>query len=219
MHLDIAPARNPEALFKTLRGVDLSVPGRTEGRKTYHAETWTICRLLSTLAAANRFTFPISVTHRDRPDFLIQDASAKIGVEVTEAIPEQYAAYCALAERDFPGVLRELAHFRLLSSAGWEGDDPEREWALFIRSAVDTKLTKLARTDFMKFDQNWLSIYDNLPMPNINLAEAIGLLRPLLEDRWSGTSFFDTLLVEHGPVIARVTAKGSDHLVLKDLWE
>jgi hypothetical protein len=84
---------------------------------------------------------------------------------------------------------------------------------------VDTKLRKLARADFRKFDQNWLSIYDNLPMPNINLAEAIGLLRPLLEDRWSGTSFFDTLFVEHGPVIARVTAKGSQHLVLKDLWE
>jgi hypothetical protein len=189
------------------------------------------------LAAAESFTFPVSVTHRDRPDFLIQDASTKIGVEVTEAIPEQYAAYCALAEREFPGVLRELAHFRWgspertveqmrallrqdqLSSAGWEGDDPEREWALFIRSAVDTKLTKLARADFMKFDQNWLSIYDNLPMPNINLAEAIGLLLPLLEDRWSGRSSFDTLFVEHGPVIARITTKGSDHLVLKDLWE
>ena len=160
-----------------------------------------------------------------------------IGVEITEAISQQYAAYCALAEREFPGVFLEPAHFRWdspdrtveevrtllrqtqLTSDGWAGDHPEREWALFMQSAVSTKLEKLAHPDFMKCEQNWLSIYDNLPMPNIFLADAIGFLRPLLEDCWSRTPGFDTLFIEHGPVIARITSRGSDHLILKDLWK
>lgn len=237
MPVDIQPTPSSDALFASLRGIDLTVPGRTEGRKTHHTETWTICRLLSTLAAADLLTFPVSVTHRDRPDFLIQDGRKTIGVEITEAISQQYAAYCALAEREFPGVFLEPAHFRWdspdrtveevrtllrqtqLTSDGWAGDHPEREWALFMQSAVSTKLEKLAHPDFMKCEQNWLSIYDNLPMPNIFLADAIGFLRPLLEDCWSRTPGFDTLFIEHGPVIARITSRGSDHLILKDLWK
>ncbi|MBI4222258.1 MAG: hypothetical protein HY607_06215 [Planctomycetes bacterium] len=236
MAVDIPLTSTSDALFVLLSSIDLSVPGRSEGRTTDHVETWTTCRLLSTLAAAGLLTFPVSATRRDRPDLLIQDGAKTIGVEITEAISKQYAAYCALAEREFPDVFLEPAHFRWdspertveemrtllcqkrLTSEGWVDDHPEREWALFMQSVVDNKLKKLARPDFAKFDQNWLAIYDNLPMPNIYLSNAIGFLRPLITDRWSRVPGFDTLLIEHGPVIARITARGSDHLLLKDLW-
>ena len=235
MAIDIPPTTTADALFTLLSGIDLSVPGRTEGRTTDHVETWTTCRLLSTLAAAGLLTFPVSATSRDRPDLWIRDGEKTIGVEITEAISRQYAAYCALAEREFPGVFREPAHFRWnspertveemrvllrqtqLTSNGWVGDHPEREWALFMQSVVDSKLRKLVRPDFAKFAQNWLAIYDNLPMPNIYLSDAIGFLRPLIEECWSRVPRFDTLFIEHGPVIARITAGGSDHLILKDL--
>ena len=237
MPLDIARVRNPIELFATLREIDISVPARIDGRTTDHTETWTIARLLSTLAKADRLAFPLSVTHRDRPDILLQSENAKIGVEITEAISQQYAAYCALAEREFPDVFLEPAHFRwgapsltaeemreLLrqsqrTSEGWVGDRAAREWALFIQSIVDTKLVKLARTDFGKFDENWLAVYDNLPLPNVHLTNATAFLRPLLQDRWSRKLGFDVLFVEHGPVIARITAEGSEHLVLNDLWD
>ncbi len=235
MAVHIPSTSTPDALFALLRGIDLSVPGRTKGRKTHHTETWTISHLLSTLAAADLLIFPVSVTPRDRPDFLIEAGGKTIGVEITEAISQQYAAYCALGEREFPGALLELAHFRWdspdraveemrallrqtkLTSDGWVGDRPESEWALFIQSVVDNKLLKLAKPEFGKFENNWLSIYDNLPMPNIHLAKAIGFLRPLLEDRWARVPGFDTVFIEHGPVIAHITAQGSDHLLLKDL--
>jgi hypothetical protein len=237
MTVNIPPTPTSDALFALLSEIDLSVPGRTDGRTTDHVETWTICRLLSTLAAAGVLTFPVSATHRDRPDLLIKDGSKTIGVEITEAISQQYARYCALAEREFPEVFLEPAHFRWdspertveemrtllrqtqLTSEGWVGDHPEKEWALFMQSVVDNKLKKLARPDFAKFDQNWLSIYDNLPMPHIYLSNAIGFLQPLLEDRWARIPGFDTLFIEHGPVIARITATGSDHLLLNDLWQ
>jgi hypothetical protein len=160
-----------------------------------------------------------------------------VGIEVTEAISEQYAAYCALAAREFPDVLLEPAHFRWgvrklsvnqmrdllrqsqLTSSGWAGDRPEQEWALFIQSVVRTKLGKLACADFCKFDRNWLSVYDNLPLPHIHLGRAITYLQPLLEDLWLGAPGFDTLFVEHGPVIAEITAKGSTQFLLNDLWD
>ena len=165
------------------------------------------------------------------------DGSTNIGVEVTEAISEQYAAYCALAERDFPGVSLEPAHFRWgapkltteemrellrqgqLTSDGWAGDRPEQEWALFIQSVVNMKVAKLAHPDFAKFDNNWLSIYDNLPLPNIHLGKAISFLLPLLQDYWFRIPCFDAVFVEHGPVIIQISAKGSDRLILEDLWK
>jgi hypothetical protein len=237
MPLNITAVATPDELFAKLRRIHISVPGRIDGRATDHTETWTIARLLSTLAKADRLAFPLSVLHRDRPDSLVQLGNTMIGVEITEAISQQYAAYCALAKREFPGVFLESAHFHWgapnmsnaqmrdllrqsqLSSDGWAGDRPEREWALFIQSVVETKLAKLARPDFPKFDQNWLAIYDNLPLPNINLAKAIAFLHPLLQEFWPRIPSFDVLFVEHGLVLARITAGGSEHLMLNDLWE
>jgi hypothetical protein len=72
---------------------------------------------------------------------------------------------------------------------------------------------------FREFDQNWLSVYENLPLPHIHLGKAITLLRRLLQACWSRIPKFDTLFVERGPVVARITPKSSDHLVLNDLWE
>lgn len=237
MPIEISSKANAEELFAALADVDLSVPARIDGRTTHHTETWTICRLLSTLAKTGNLAFPLSVTHRDRPDFLLQTGEVRIGVEVTEAISQQYAAYCALAEREFPNALLEPALFRFapsqlttqqmreflrqpqLSSDGWSGDRPEQAWASFLQSVVDAKLAKLAHADFAKFDLTWLSVYDNLPLPDIQLDRAIAILRTLLQDRWAQVPGFEVVYVERGPVIARITARGSEHLVLHDLWE
>ena len=111
MTIAISSAADTDELFAALRSIDISVPLRTEGRTTHHAEVWTVCRLLSTLAQAQRLSFPMSLRHRDRPDFLIAAGATKVGVEVTEAISEQYAAYSALAEREFPDTLLEPGIF------------------------------------------------------------------------------------------------------------
>lgn len=238
MAVHIPAVTNSQELFSALKRIDISVPARIDGRKTDHTETWAICRLLSTLAKADRLEFPASVASRDRPDCLIRAGSAKVGVEITEAISPQFAAYCALAEREFPDVFLQPGHFRWgapeltvaemrqllaqsqkITSEPWVGDRAEQEWALFIQSVVDIKLEKLARPGFEVFDQNWLAVYDNLPLPNVHLGKAITYLRPLIEDRWSRVPGFNMLFVEHGPVIAQITATRSEHLILHDLWE
>lgn len=237
MALNISSVSTIDELLSSLRRIDISVPPRTDGRTTHHTEIWTICRLLATLANKKYLSFPVSLNHGDRPDFQIHAGRTQVGIEVTEAVTEQYAAYSALAEREFSDVFLEPAHFRWgapqlnveemrgllrqsqLTSDGWVGDGPEHEWALFIQSVVDAKLIKLAHPEFQKFDQNWLSVYDNLPLPNVHLGKAIAYLRPLLEDRWLQVPSFDVLFVEHGPVIARITANNVTHLELNDLWE
>lgn len=236
MPINIPALENSSDLLAALQGIDISVPERTNGRTKDHTETWTASRLLATLANADRLSFPVSVTHRDRPDVLLECNYSKIGIEITEAISPQFAAYCALAEREFPDVLLEPAHFRWgapdlsvaqirqllsqgqLSSDGWDGDRPEQEWALFIQSAIDAKLVKLARSGFDKFDQNWLAVYDNLPLPHIDLAKAIGFLLPLLRDRWLAQPRFHLLFIECGSVIVRLDATKAEQIPLYDIW-
>jgi hypothetical protein len=235
--MSIIAAASGDDLLSRLRAIDLAVPARTKGRTTQHRETWTMCRLLTTLAQENRrLQFPISVIHGDRPDVLLQMGDVTVGIEITEAISRQYAEFCALAEREFPGKWLEPGHFRWdspplrvpemrailqqseLTSDGWAGDQPEREWAQHMLSLVDAKLGKLAKPEFKLADHNWLAVYDNLPLPNIHLGNAIAFLLPLLENRWQQSPGFDVLFVEHGPVIAEITCEGSAHLLLNDVW-
>jgi hypothetical protein len=115
--------------------------------------------------------------------------------------------------------MRKLLCQTQLSAKPWMGDRPEREWAHFIQSVVDAKLTKLANPGFERFDFNWLSIYDNLPLPNVHLEKGINFLRPLLLNRWSRSPSFDIIYIEHGPVIAELSVADTNHLVLQDLWE
>lgn len=236
MSLNVVSAGTSHDLLATLRATDISVPLRTDGRKTDHTETWVAARLLSTLTAATHISFPVAIVHREKPDFLCHFGASEIGIEVTEAVSKSYAAYCALAEREFPGVFLDPGHFRWgepdmpvgqmrkllrenrLTSEGWAGDRPEQEWALFIQSAIAVKAAKLARPDFDKFEQNWLAIYDNLPLPHVYLAKAVEFLMPLLHEGWTRQPRFDAIFIEHGPVIVRVTQTGSKHLRVNDLW-
>lgn len=236
MPVNISSVSDKACLISKLRGVDISVPLRTEGRTTDHTETWTICHLLATLAEHECLTYPFSLKHRDRPDFLLQHASVKTGIEVTEAVSEQYAAYSALAEREFPDVFLEPGHFRWgapkmttdemrallrqnqLCSPPWAGDRPEREWASYMESIIDCKLAKLAKPQFGRFNENWLAIYDNLPLPNIHLDKALDFLLPSLSNKWHCSTSFTSIFIEHGPVLAVLTPREKHHLTLNDLW-
>jgi len=240
MLLTLTDIQNASDFMSALSRIDIAVPARIDGRKTRHTETYITCRLLSTLAGADRLMFPLSVSRRDppndRPDVVMRTGNAQVGIEITEAIPERFAALCALAEKEFPDhwlpvdlfpweaeslskdEMRDLLRKDARSANGWIGDAPEKEWASFISGVVKNKLRKLAGNGFQLFDENWLAIYDNLPLPHVNLADAIGLLKPFLADCWASVPAFHTLFIERSPVIAKVTARASEHFVIRDLW-
>jgi len=234
---DLVGAASSEEFLSSIRAIDLSVAARTEGRTTDQTEIYTACHLLATLAHISALEFPVRVTHRDKPDFELRSGDRMIGIEVTEGISTDYARYCALAEQEFPGVPLDPDYFRhgqpkislkklreLLSRSQslakpWMGDRPEKEWALYMRDALEEKLKKLASPKFDKFEENWLSIYDNLPLTGVHLQEAVTNLMPFLAEHWTRDPHFDVIFIERGPVIARITSAGSTHLLLHDLWD
>lgn len=195
-----------------------------------------MARLLATLVSAGQLSWPVGLIHRDRPDFLMLSGGLEIGIEVTESIPEQYAAYCALAEREFPDAMLEPSHFRWgsppltlvemrtllaqtrLSGEPWYGDSAEREWAQFILGSIQAKLAKLAAPEFQKFTSNRLAIYDNLPMPNIDLNKALAHLESRLASVWNSSPGFDTIYIEHTKTFVVLTPSATKQLPLNDLW-
>ncbi len=229
---EIPIAADRAAFRHTIKTIDTTVPLRTEGRKTEHTESWVISRLLSTLDSYDRLTFPLAVRHQDKPDFLLLQNKRSIGIEVTEAIPEQYAAFAALAEREFPNTARDPGHFRpgtsrktteemrdilkqnRLTSPPWEGSSAEREWATHIEQTIRTKNAKLQKSDFNKYEENWLAIYVNFPLSNAPLQKASLQLLPMITDLWSQPLRFTRIFVAHGPVILEVCADGTTHLPL-----
>jgi hypothetical protein len=58
-------------LERKWRGIDLSVPGRTEGRKSYHRERYCLALYLRTLAHHSLLPLPIRVVKGEAPDFLL----------------------------------------------------------------------------------------------------------------------------------------------------
>jgi len=229
-------AQNSEELLSSLRGIDISVPLRSEGRITDDVERWVICRLLSTLVTINELTYPISIIKRERPDFQLTLGTVLAGIEITEATSQNYAAFSALAEREYPDVMLEPSHFRWgapelstkemrellkqsqLSGSPSVGDAPEREWALYMQSVIDAKHKKLGTMGFQHYQYNWLSIYDNIPGVVVKLEKAVGFLAEKLESIWQLVPTFDTLYIESGSTIVRIKPEGIEFWPLQDLW-
>ena len=102
-------AINSSDLMKQLSSIDISVPLRSEGRTKGHCERWSICRWLSTYPDLN---FPLILTHRDKPDFCLNIGNQEIGIEHTEAIPEDYAHACVISEKRNDETVVDMSLFK-----------------------------------------------------------------------------------------------------------
>ncbi|MDJ0391441.1 hypothetical protein QMO56_25375, partial [Roseomonas sp. E05] len=79
------------SLLSALEAIDIRVLPRTAGRTTRQTETFVAVHLLAALHRGNRLGYPLSATHRERPDLLISMPSGDIGVEIAEATSESWA--------------------------------------------------------------------------------------------------------------------------------
>lgn len=93
-------AASSDELCHRLRANDVPIPWRTRGRTTAHTETWVTCRFLAALAGADLLCFPLNVKPGDRPDLVLTMPSARTGVEITEAVPEDKARVDAYSEHE-----------------------------------------------------------------------------------------------------------------------
>lgn len=232
-----------DELLEFLKNTDISVPERGEKRKTEHTEIWSICRLLATLEKGC-FSYPLKIKYIDKPDFRLHEINGNqhsFGIEFTEAIPEDYAKALVMRNKEYPDAIVDMSLFKWgmkkkttqeirdilkestkrLTGPGWVGDKPEKEWAKAIEETVGSKTEKLNKNGFEKLDHNWLLIYDNLPLPNPDIDEAISFLRQPILHYWKSENpshRFETVFVETGRQIICMEESGFVEKPINDLW-
>jgi len=206
----ILRANTPAELKSRLAGLDIDVPARSEGRRNHHAERYCIAHLLATLPI-ERLSFPLALTHSDKPDFLLAMPDGDVGIEHTEAVPENVARAEFLREKGLgpdvyfpphvvPGESRKTAaelRSEIEANApgtGWVGDSPQRQWATAMAHCIKEKLPKATADGFVRYPANWLIVYDNWPLPAVNYAKAASYLAPLLADM-NAFSVFNAIFI------------------------
>lgn len=219
-----------------MASIDISVPPRNEGRTTEHCETWSICRLLATLAKHERLDFPIRLTKRERPDFLLVSGDRHIGIEVTEAVNQEYAKATTLPETEIEGAtidpslfkwgtpdrklheLRSIVSRKKLTGPGWEGMSVEREYAEAVFDVITAKTKKLQTIGFKRFVENWLAIYCNITLPALKLEDANEFFVEKATHYWRDGGF-STVFVEKGKNITYYSRNKNEIFGLVDLWK
>jgi hypothetical protein len=228
-------ANNSEELLTILRNIDIRVPPRNEGRTTEHRQAWSICRLLPTLAKHNKIGFPMQLTKRERPDFLLKTGDCQVGVEVTEAVNPEYAKAVTLPEADADGAiidpslfkwrtpsrrltdLRSIVSQKKLTGPGWEGNSVEVEYADAILEVIMSKTEKLRSQGFDKFTENWLAVYCNITLPCLELEEANLFFVEKAMNYWSDSAF-SRVFVEKGEAIISYSRDRTEVMDLENLW-
>jgi len=224
----ILRADTPTELTDRLAGLDIDVPARSEGRRSQHTERYSIAHLLAALPI-EQLSFPLTLTHSDKPDFLLEMPGSEVGIEHTEAVPENMANADFLREKEGLGpevyfipharpgepkkAADELRHEIEADKpgSGWCGDSPEREWAAAMAHYVEKKIPKAAADGFVRYPANWLIVYDNWPLPHIDYFKAATYLAPLLA-AMRAFSVFDAIFVHddshmcefHGALVIRM---------------
>ena len=215
--MDKIDANSKSELLGKLRAIDITVPRRNAGRSTEHTEKSAIATFMISMVNADRFEFPISIIHRDRPDFLLLTANTSVGIECTEAIPEQLAWAQALMAEHFPDGFYEPGFFRwgspirtkdeilaILTKSQEElhgepvyGNGIEKDWANWMNENICHKTEKMNSSGYEIFDRNHLLIYDNLTKPWNDLAKATKLLHGKLKPLWAmDTLHFNRIIIE-----------------------
>ncbi|MFG1304663.1 hypothetical protein V5F34_11055 [Xanthobacter autotrophicus] len=207
----ILRADTPAELRSRLAELDIDVPLRSQRRRSHHVERYCIAHLLATLPV-EQLSFPLTLTHSDKPDFLLAMPGTDVGIEHTEAVPENIAHANYLREKEnfwpdvyftphvSPGEPRKTVHQLRREievdepGPGWRGDAPECEWAAAMAHHVKKKMLKATADGFSRYQANWLIVYDNWPLPAVNHTTAASYLLPLLADV-GAYSVFDAIFV------------------------
>ncbi|HEX9945534.1 MAG TPA: hypothetical protein VGG03_26265 [Thermoanaerobaculia bacterium] len=180
-----------EELQRVLSGMDTSVPGRTEGRRSHHRERYCITLYLRLLTSANLLDFPLRVVKEESPDFLFHLSDGNVmGLEITEAGTELHQRSATELERSPVGTLLEgkgglRRPGEPLRGRGYVDDEPERKLSKLILTALTEKTIKLNRPHFAPVDLYELLIYDNSHLVFAKLEDLAPLLRTSLTE-WQG---------------------------------
>jgi hypothetical protein len=229
-------AEGTDDLNIQLSNIDISVPPREEDRTTEDCERWSMARFLATLNHYGHLQFPVLVNKRERPDFLVEAGGESYGVEITEAIPTAYARALVIAAKENPEAMVDMSQFKYgeektleeireivnaskLTGDGWAGKSAEKELAQAIRQVVSHKTQKLRQEGFSKFSSNILLVYENMPLPHLDLEAASAFIANELSAYWNESETFDHVYIESNNEMLAFHANGQGLETIPELWQ
>lgn len=192
-------------------------------------------RALSTLCANQLLEYPLRLTKRERPDFLLVCADKAIGCEITEAVNGECLKAKSLPEaakessivdvskfkwgapKRSLDKLREIASQDKLTGSGWAGNSVEVEFSQLVFDVASRKTETLNKAGFDKFSRNYLLIYCNQTLPILDIEEGSEICHRQLASYWSDITF-DRILVEKGENVVVFTSTHYWVYKLNDLW-
>jgi hypothetical protein len=240
IHNDYTAQSKDDILFY-LKEQNIAIPARTAGRTTQRRERQAGLRLLATWATGDRLTYPLRIVHQDKPDFLLCYDDHDIGVEITEAVSQEWAATDALAEQmsneemgieEGESCLLFEDHFKrgtpkrtadqrreLIknqpSGQGWGDFGMDREWADFMMDCIVRKTAALSKPSFAKYKENFLLIYDNLPVFRFPRPQPIDYLTEKLKAYFAKQSRYDGILIDsHGELLEFYPCRHESHQIV-----
>lgn len=229
-------ARSECELIDCLSSQDITVPPRTKGRTKQHCERHCTFRFLATLAVTGRLEYPVTIIHRDKPDFLFQFPIGNVGLEFTQAIPKELAAIDALAEHmdkamclpadlftegapeRSPAERLAILENRPRMGDGWVDGEPIREWVSGMMKRIRRKTNALRRPDFTKYKENWLLIYDDLIVNVLAPPQRAAFLNRELDSYFRKPCCYDAVFIESVGELLEFTCGGCTRHQINDVW-
>lgn len=188
--------QNDAELLEKLSGIDCSVPGRTEGRKSSHRERHCLKIYLMYLLQNKLLKFPLKIKKEEGPDFLVLYHDEIIALEVTDAGTKGYQRAMTELQKSPPGTILESGTHKLvkpggkLSGPGWSGNSVEIEWASVILESIINKTESLNQPHFKIANRYELLIYDNSDVSAmLHVKDALPLLKNTIHEKFNVERF------------------------------
>lgn len=172
-----------EDLLQFLGDVDVSVPGRTEGRRSHHRERYCMVHYLQTLADGSLLEFPLRIVRSESPDFFLNFTDCSVAVEIRDVGTERSQEATTLLERSPVGTFLEgeaslVRPGEALQHRGYKNNEGDTELAGLILDALDDKAKTINGPHFQAADFYDLLLYDN---SHLVLVTDFKALRPILD--------------------------------------
>ncbi len=177
-------ADTPTDLLSQLRNINIAVPSITKGRPNRARERYMMARFLATIAESELVCYPLTIEHRDKPDFALRHQNGEVGVECVEAVPDEWYRIQEIRDRDFPDALNFGQHFRpgkrvrvftdeerievangSRASYPWVGNMAAKQWTEAMEYFIRSKTDKLRSGNYSEFQNMWLLIQDEWRVP------------------------------------------------------
>jgi hypothetical protein len=207
-------ANSKEELLNYLKSQNIALPPYKE-RTKQHWEKLGIHLFLAALATADNLSYPLALNHRDKPDFQLSQGQKYIGIECTAALDQNVEAIFALAEQEGKRVMVASDEFepeappltaeqkrqiidrpQRITTPGFGDDGMEHKWSEWMFKKIKDKTTDFQRTDFKKYNENWLLIFDGSLVRLAETTTAVNYLKSDMYSYWLQDSCYDRIFVQ-----------------------